>query len=160
MLIPLYLLEKQVLDKPCFYISDFFERNRDAYYDALSRVRTHNDISHWIKFFLEACIYTAKTAKEKFKKARILVDDYKMQLNLFTGKALNNSIILESFFNSPSQSTKEIQAKTGISIPAINRTLSQMEERGMIVEITGYTRNRVFFASEYINIFSVNNENT
>lgn len=44
------------------------ERNKDAYYDMLTRVRTHNDMIGWIKFFLEAVIETSKTAKEKFRK--------------------------------------------------------------------------------------------
>lgn len=57
-----------MLDKSCLYISDYIERNKDTYYDMLTRVRTHNDMNGWIKFFLEAVIETSKTAKEKFRK--------------------------------------------------------------------------------------------
>ena len=57
-----------MLEKSCLYISDYIERNKDTYYDLLTRVRTHNDMINWIKFFLEAIIETSKTAKEKFRK--------------------------------------------------------------------------------------------
>ena len=67
-LIPIYLLSKGLISKPCFYISDYIEKNKEVYYDFLSRVRTQNDMISWIKFFLEATIETAKTARIKFEK--------------------------------------------------------------------------------------------
>lgn len=52
LLIPLYLISNGLLAKPSLYLSDFFERNRASYYDALMRVRISNDIIHWVRFFL------------------------------------------------------------------------------------------------------------
>lgn len=57
-----------MLNKSCLYISDYIERNKDEYYDCLTRVRTQNDMIGWIKFFLTAVIETSKIAKDKFKK--------------------------------------------------------------------------------------------
>ncbi|HHT9887507.1 TPA: Fic family protein, partial [Legionella pneumophila] len=59
LLITLYLVEKGLLQKPSLYLSDFFERNRSSYYDALMAVRTSNNLLHWIKFFLSAVIEIA-----------------------------------------------------------------------------------------------------
>ena len=56
LLIPLYLQNKNILDKPCFYISFFFEKHRELYYQKLNNVRINNDLIGWIKFFLEAVI--------------------------------------------------------------------------------------------------------
>ena len=62
------ITKQKYLDNPCLYISFFFEKNRDLYYQKLNDVRVKNDIIGWIKFFLEGIIETAKIAKLKFKK--------------------------------------------------------------------------------------------
>lgn len=53
LLVPLYLVSNGLLAKPSLYLSDFFERNRASYYDALMRVRVSNDMIHWVRFFLQ-----------------------------------------------------------------------------------------------------------
>lgn len=152
--IPLYLLDKKVLDKPCFYISDYLEKNREAYYEALDRVRLKSDISHWIRFFLEAIIDTAKNAKIKFKKVVALVEEYKNQISTFTGKFTNNKAVLESFLDEPFQNTKTIQQKTGLSQPAVDRIIKQMVANKILIETTGHNRNRMFLLYKYFFIFA------
>ena len=66
LLIPLYLIGHGVLEKPSFYISDFFERNRSSYYDALMAVRLRNDLKHWILFFLKWCRRNGKKKAVRF----------------------------------------------------------------------------------------------
>ena len=51
LLVPLYLVSHGLPAKPSLYLSDFFERNRASYYDALMRVRVSNDLIHWVRFF-------------------------------------------------------------------------------------------------------------
>ena len=62
LLITLYLVDKEILKKPILYLSDFFERNRQLYYDNLMNVRTKNDLKQWFKFFLVGVIKLPKTA--------------------------------------------------------------------------------------------------
>ena len=91
LLIPLYIQSKGMLEKSCLYISDYIERNKDTYYDMLTRVRTYNDMIGWIKFFLEAVIETSKTAKEKFRNVVELtmeMDKVIMELIYFFNKIL------------------------------------------------------------------------
>jgi len=66
LLIPLYLISNGLLAKPSLYLSDFFERNRASYYDALMRVRAANDMTHWIRFFLNGVAQTASKGRDVF----------------------------------------------------------------------------------------------
>jgi Fic family protein len=66
--IPLYLIDRGVLAKPSLYLSDFFDRNRGSYYDALTKVREANDLLHWIKFFLSGIDETAKKGCHVFSE--------------------------------------------------------------------------------------------
>ena len=156
LIIPLYLLSKKILDKPCFYISDYFEQNRTVYYDALQNVRNNGALLDWVLFFLHACIYTAKTAKSKFKNVLSIVDKYKNTILSFAGKADFNNRILEALLNRPILSSKQLQDVTGLSQPTVDKTLAQMMAVDMLREITGYSRNRIFVLRAYLQAYLVN----
>lgn len=154
LLIQLYLLDKKVIDKPFFYISDYLERNRDAYYEALNRVRTQNDIAHWIKFFLGATLETAQSAKIKFKSAVDLVEKYKNEVVSFSGKPINNLAILHTFFDNPAQDVKEISKITGLTQPTVDKCIKLLISANMLKETTGNSRNRVFSLYKYLDVFA------
>jgi Fic family protein len=67
LMIPLYLVSRGILAKPSLYLSDFFERNRANYYDALMGVRVRNDLSHWVRFFLNGVTQTARKGRDAFQ---------------------------------------------------------------------------------------------
>lgn len=154
LIIPLYLLSKGVLEKPCFYISDYFEKNRNSYYEALDRVRTKNDLLHWIKFFLTASIYTAKTAKVKFKKVVELVNQLNKNI-LDLGVRPENALkVLEAFYNEPVLNGKQLQLVTGLAQSTVDAVVRKFLEKDILKEITGYGRNRIFMLYRYFNIFA------
>ncbi|WP_205422199.1 Fic family protein [Marinobacter sp. Arc7-DN-1] len=68
LLIPLYLVSHGLLNKPSLYLSDFFERNRASYYDALMQVRTNNNVIHWLRFFLNGVSETATRGRDLFRE--------------------------------------------------------------------------------------------
>lgn len=153
LLIPLYLQSKKILDNPCLYISFFFERNRDIYYDKLNDVRLKNDIIGWIKFFLEGIIETAKTAKEKFRKVVELtkrVDDIISNLNV---KYDNAKKVIEYFYNEPISSRKKVADSLEMPQSTLNGVISELQRVGILNETTGYARNQLFVFKEYVDIF-------
>ena len=152
-LIPIYLLNKGLLSKPCFYISDFIEKNKNAYYDFLSRVRSQNDILSWIKFFLEATIETAKTARTKFEK---VVDFTSYMNDLVLNMSLrpeNAKLVINCFYNEPTMNRKILMEKTGLKPTALKSVINNLLEKNLIVENTGYSRNQIFTFEKYINLF-------
>lgn len=154
-IIPLYLLNLGLLKKPCFYISDYFEIHRTEYYDALNRVRLNHDMIGWILFFLKAAVETARSARVKFGKAVALVDEYNRLVPQIPGNAENVQAIFEAFYNHPIQNANLLAESNSISKQTVSRILSAMKEKGILDEITGYSRNRVYAMKKYLDVFRV-----
>lgn len=153
LLIPLYLQSKKYLDNPCLYISFFFEKNRDLYYQKLNNVRVTNDIIGWIKFFLEGIIETAKIAKEKFRKVVELTKKIDIQISNLKVKYENAKKIIDYFYDEPYSSRKKISDALKMPESTVNGVINELKLSNIIKETTGYSRNQIFVFSEYIDIF-------
>ena len=153
LLIPLYLQSKKYLDNPCLYISYFFEKNRDLYYQKLNDVRVKNDIIGWIKFFLEGIIETAKIAKEKFKKVVELTKKVDTQISDLKVKYDNAKKIIDYFYDEPYSSRKKIAEALDMPESTVNGVINELKSANIIKETTGYSRNQIFVFSEYVEVF-------
>lgn len=153
LLIPLYIQSKGMLDKSCLYISDYIERNKDIYYDILTRVRTHNDMIGWIKFFLKAVIETSKTVKKKFRKVVELTMKMDKLLIDLPIKAENAKKVIDALYNEPIINRKKLMEITDIKASTLKDTVNVLLENNIIVETTGYSRNQVFAFQNYIDLF-------
>src|SRR5579862_9409838 len=80
LLITLYLVSKGLLVKPTLYLSDFFEKHKSLYYDNLTRVRTHNDLTQWVKFFLEGVRQTSENSIQTFRSIISLRQEYEVSI--------------------------------------------------------------------------------
>ena len=153
MLITLHLIELGLLQKPTLYLSDYFERNKGAYYDALTFVRDHNDMDQWIIFFLSAVIETAKKSKNTFRKIISLRGVYEQRI-IKNGRKIKlmNDLLLRLFSN-PAIRVSDVSNLLGKSISTSNNLIKEMERMGILKEITGFSRNRIFILHEYLDIF-------
>ena len=152
-LIPIYLLSKGLISKPCFYISDYIEKNKEAYYDFLSRVRTQNNMISWIKFFLEATIETAKTARIKFEKIVKFTNEMNSVVLNMPVRPENARMVIDCMYNEPTINRKILMEKTGLKPTALKSVVNSLLEKELIVENTGYSRNQIFTFEKYINLF-------
>ena len=152
-LIPIYLLSTGLISKPCFYISDYIEKNKEAYYDFLSRVRTQNDMISWIKFFLEATIETAKTARIKFEKIVKFTNEMNSVVLNMPVRPENARMVIDCMYNEPTINRKILMEKTGLKPTALKSVVNSLLEKELIVENTGYSRNQIFTFEKYINLF-------
>ena len=153
LLIPLYLQSKKYLDNPCLYISFFFEKNRDLYYQKLNNVRTNNDIIGWIKFFLEGVIETAKIAKEKFKNVVELTKKIDGKLTELNVKFDNAKKVIDYFYNEPYSSRKKIADALEMPDSTVNGVVNELKRVNIIKETTGFSKSQIFEFTEYVNIF-------
>jgi len=155
LLITLHLVSLGIIKKPTLYISDFFEKNRSSYYDALSKVRSGNDIEHWIIFFLTGVIETAKNGKETFEKIIKLRKKYETIIEERMGikrQKLAKELLIH-LFSSPIISVKGIASSLNITFQTANTLAKEFEDNGLFKEITGFSKNRIFYLHEYIKLF-------
>lgn len=153
LLIALYLVNKGLLRKPSLYLSDFFERNRASYYDALTRVRMSNDMAHWIKFFLSAIIETAGKGKATFEGILALRQDMDRLAFSYGKRAENVQRLLKHLYRKPAVTALQVADLLGVTHQTASALLNKMVKDGMLTEITGYQRNRIFVFDRYITLF-------
>lgn len=154
LLITLYLVSNGLLKKPSLYLSDFIEKNKTAYYEALTTVRASNDIERWIKFFLEAVISTAKSGAETFQNVLTLKQEMDALMLTFGKKAHNASKLLEYLYQRPIISVSDIVEPLGITKQTANLLVKEFEGKGILREVTGYQRNKLFVFERYLSIYS------
>ena len=153
LLITLYLVSFGILRKPSLYLSDFFEKHRTSYYDALSRVRESNDLMHWVKFFLNAVIDTSNDGIDTFEKVIKLKDDVEKKVVTLGKKAVNGRKLIQFLYQKPIIKVKDVEATLGLSRTASNNLLKDFRKLGLLVELTGYKRNRIYAFHNYLSIF-------
>ena len=153
LMITLYLVEKNILKKPILYLSDFFERNRQLYYDNLMIVRTKHDITRWYKFFLTGIIETAKNSIETFDKILKLQQEVENSIQTLGSRARNAALIIRYLYKHPILDYQMAKSQTGMSAPSVYRLLGDLESMGILREITGGRRGKLFLFSDYIDLF-------
>ena len=153
LLIILYLVDRGLLDKPVLYISDFFEKNRNSYYDALSMVKTSNNIDQWLRFFLKGVADTAKDSIHKFNMITALRKECEQKVQSLGRKAKTRLELLNFLYSKPNINAKMIEDKFKLSTPASNKLIAEFVEIGILKEKTGFKRNRYFVFEDYLKIF-------
>lgn len=153
LLIPLYLISHGVLEKPSFYISDFFERNRASYYDALMAVRLRNDLLHWVLFFLNGVEETAKKGCQTFRQILALQQEMQTAVMAMGKRAEIAGSLLKQLYTQPVQTAQNVEKILDISPSTANSLLKEFEKIGILQEITGNKRSRMYAMTRYLAIF-------
>jgi Fic family protein len=153
LLITLYLVSHKLLAKPSLYLSDYFERNKGAYYDALTRVRISNDLGHWIKMFLVAVIATAEKGKRTFQEILTLRNEVEAKLMTMGRRAKAGHELLKLLYRQPSVNVGAVTRELNISHVAAAGLLQTFVAKKVLTEVTGFKRNRLFHFEPYFNLF-------
>ncbi|MDQ3073418.1 MAG: Fic family protein [Bacteroidota bacterium] len=154
LLITLYLLDKGLLKMPTLYLSDFFERNRRHYYDNLTLVRTQNNLEQWIKFFLTGVIETSKKGIFTFREIVKLRDDIELNRLIKLGRKQKDAKrLINELYKQPIMEGTQIAEVLEVNPSTANRMIVDFQKLGILNELTGYKRNRVYAFSEYIKLF-------
>jgi len=152
LLITLLLCVQGVLKEPILYLSLYFKTQRADYYDQLQRVRETGDWEEWIRFFLVGVI---ETAEQGVTTAKSILDLFEKDRLCLEGLDNVSPALLKVYTDlqkNPLTSAKDIVTRIELTMPTANAALKKLEEIGVIEEITGKQRNRLFAYKEYLNL--------
>jgi Fic family protein len=153
LLIPLYLISHGLLAKPSLYLSDFFERNRASYYDALMQVRVSNDLIHWVRFFLNGVAQTASKGRVTFQQILALRQRAELQILELGKRAPNARQALNVLYRRPMLTAADLERELNLSHPTVNALLRDFMRLGLVKEVTGAARNRLYVFESYLDLF-------
>ena len=154
LLITLLLCTTGLLRHPILYLSLYFKIHRSHYYELLQRVRTHGDWETWLEFFLDGVIHTSEHAIETAKKIlRLFESDYEKIKQ--SGRLVASSLRIHRLLQErPVLPASHAFRSAGLSLPTVYSAVRHLQSIGIVKEVTGKRRNRVFAYDEYFRILS------
>ncbi|EFQ24813.1 filamentation induced by cAMP protein Fic [Aminomonas paucivorans DSM 12260] len=159
LLITFLLCQKEILQRPLLYLSIFFKRNRQEYYDRLQAIRDRGDWEGWIRFFLRGIYEVSQEATETARRIVALRERHREQiLNRLGGKAPNGLKLLEVLYRMPYMTVSRASEEIGVSFAAANSLARSLREAGLLAEVTAQRRNRLFRYEEYLKLFGEGTE--
>ena len=154
LLITLLLCEAGVLSQPMLYLSVYFKRHRDRYYELLDRVRQTGDWEAWLAFFLQGVQETAENAAATARRLTERFAADRERLATEGRKAGSALRVHEALQERPILSIPETSRRTRLAFPTVSAAMRLLETAGLVREITGFSRNRVYVYSEYLRILN------
>lgn len=158
LLITLLLCAEDVLHEPLLYLSLFFKQNRQSYYDHLQAVRVKGDWEGWLGFFFQGVYESASQAVTTAQRLLKLFESDRVRLQGI-GRAAGSAIRLHQHLQARPMTTAADASKAlGLSETAANKALARLEEIGIVRELTGQQRYRIFGYDQYLNILAEGTE--
>lgn len=155
LLITLLLCERNVLQKPVLYLSHYFKRHRQSYYDHLQAVRDAGEWENWLAFFLRGVADVSAQATETARRILSLRETHRSQITERLGRAAGNGPrALELLYEHPIVSIANIQELLHCTYAGANQIVARLADLGLLREITGQTRHRRFRYEPYVSLFT------
>ena len=154
LLITLYLCERGILRAPLLYLSLYFKQHRETYYRLLQEVRERGAWEAWLEFFLEGIADTANQAFQTANKIVALFQEDRQRIG--AEAAAPNSVLRvhDLLQTSPYVTAPGARKKSGLALPTVNAALDQLVKLGMVTEVTGKKRGRVYAYRRYLDLLS------
>jgi Fic family protein len=158
LLITFLLCAQGVLREPILYLSLYFKANRAAYYELLDRVRTRGDWEAWLDFFLIGVRDTADQAANAARRILTLFEQDQRKIESLGRPAASVLRVFQHMQRNPIVAIPTTAKKIGISAPTVAKSLGHMIELGILHEVTGRERHRLFVYDKYLAILNEGTE--
>lgn len=154
LLLPLLLCLEGVLTEPLLYLSLYFKAHRDRYYQLLNSVRIEGEWEAWVQFFLEGVREMAENAVSTARRLAEMVSrdrSHIQQLGRVAGSALQ---VHQSLQARPITTLTSLVNETNLTMPTITKAVQALVDEGIVNEITGRRRGRIYSYREYMDIMN------
>lgn len=153
LLITFYLCQQGILKKQLLYLSDFFKDHRQEYYQKLNSFRTNDGIEEWLKFFMEGII---ETSQKSVATSRKIIELRERDLNKVAGigkSSVRGVLLLNSLYKTPILRIKDVERIVSLANPNALLLINKFVKMGILHELTGQKRFKLFSYKDYINLF-------
>lgn len=158
LLITLHLCAEKAMNEPLLYLSLYFKTHRQEYYDLLQKVRNEGDWESWLQFFMAGVKETSEQAIETAKRMVNLFDKDRQKI-LSVGKIAGSALRVHyAMQQKPILPIAKVSVMTGLTVPTVTSCLLALEKLGIVRELTGQRRRRLFGYDEYIRILNEGTE--
>jgi Fic family protein len=154
LLITLLLCAHSVLREPLLYLSLYFKIHRGRYYELLNLVRQTGDWEAWLEFFAEAVETTAGQAVETARQLHGIAQENAVKIQGLGRAAESAGLIHRALMERPLLTPGALSEKCGLSPATVNKCLAHLERLGIVRELTGGRRNRVFSYGGYVEVLN------
>ncbi len=158
LLVTLYLCVHGMVRQPLLYLSLFLKTHRADYYRLLQEVREHGAWEAWLEFFLDG---VAETANQAFHTATRIVEPFRQdreRIMVESDRAGSAQRLHDLLQLNPSQTANRLVEQTGLTAPTVNAAPAGLVRLGMVEEVTGRRRGRVFGYRGYLDILGEGTE--
>lgn len=158
LLIAFILHHEGLLSRPLLYLSLYFKQHRREYYHLLDVVRTKGDWEAWLDFFLEGVEQTAADAVETAKRLLALFQRHMQDIERLGRRASTAMRVFHVLRERPLVTLKHVCERTGLSFPAAAKAIENLGNLGIVREITGRQRDRIFAYQQYLAVLNEGTE--
>ncbi len=153
LLVTFLLCHAGVLQRPVLYLSHYLKQHRAIYYDRLMAVRLAGDWEGWLRFFLTGVRDVAREAEQTARRIVQLREKVRRQTQS-AGMSVTAFTLLDYLFENPLITVNAARDRLGVSFPAANGMIRELCTIGLLREVTGGRRNRMFRFDPYLDLFA------
>jgi len=158
LIIAILLHHSGVLSQPLLYLSLYFKKHREEYYRLLDLVRQEGDWEAWLDFFLEGVEQTANGAVMTAQRLIKMFAEDEEKLKTLKRAAISAMNIFNVFRSRPILTIGEVCKRSGMTFPSASKAIENLIKVGIVQEITGKQRDRIFVYKQYLLILSEGTE--
>jgi Fic family protein len=154
LLVPLLLCLEGVLREPLLYLSLYFKSHRDRYYELLNAVRIKGEWEAWVEFFLEGVQEMAENAVGSARRLADMMSRDRARIQRLGRVAGSSLQVHQSLQARPITTLASLAKETRLTMPTVTKAVQALEDEGIVNEITGRRRGRIYSYREYMDIMN------